>query len=108
LGVESVDDEPVAWRVQQQWVIESAREHWWGTVTSEPGSGGDILKTRSIATPEKDHFLITGDKHFGSGSGQADFMITTAKVKGSELPELFFFAKQGWTLGWVNWMQDDS
>jgi alkylation response protein AidB-like acyl-CoA dehydrogenase len=91
LGVESVDDEPVAWRVQRQWVKESAREHWWGTVTSEPGSGGDILKTRSIATPEKDHFLITGDKHFGSGSGQADFMITMAKVKGSELPELFFF-----------------
>jgi alkylation response protein AidB-like acyl-CoA dehydrogenase len=90
LGVESVDDEPDAWRAQRQWVIESARDHWWGTVTSEPGSGGDILKTRSIATPEKDHFLITGDKHFASGSGQADFMITTAKVEGSELPELFF------------------
>jgi alkylation response protein AidB-like acyl-CoA dehydrogenase len=90
LGVESVDDEPDAWSAQRQWVIESARDHWWGTVTSEPGSGGDILKTRSIATPEKDHFLITGDKHFGSGSGQADFMITTAKVEGSELPELFF------------------
>jgi alkylation response protein AidB-like acyl-CoA dehydrogenase len=90
LGVESVDDEPDAWRAQRQWVIESARDHWWGTVTSEPGSGGDILKTRSIATPEKDHFLITGDKHFGSGSGQADFMITTAMVEGSELPELFF------------------
>ena len=90
LGVESVDDEPDAWRAQRQWVIESARDHWWGTVTSEPGSGGDILKTRSIAIPEKDHFLITGDKHFGSGSGHADFMITTAKVEGSELPELFF------------------
>lgn len=90
LGVESVDDEPDAWRAQRQWVIESARDHWWGTVTSEPGSGGDILKTRSIATPEKDHFLITGDKHFASGAGQADFMITTAKVEGSELPELFF------------------
>ena len=90
LGVESVDDEPDAWSAQRQWVIESARDHWWGTVTSEPGSGGDILKTRSIATPEKDHFLITGDKHFGSGSGQADFMITTAKVEGSALPELFF------------------
>ncbi len=90
LGVESVDDEPKAWRIQRQWVIESARDYWWGTVTSEPGSGGDILKTRSIATPEKDHFLITGDKHFGSGSGHADFMITTARVEGSELPELFF------------------
>ncbi len=89
LGVESVDDEPDAWRAQRQWVIESAPDHWWGTVTSEPGSGGDILKTRSVARPEKDHFLITGDKHFGSGSGQADFMITTAKVEGSELPELF-------------------
>lgn len=89
LGVETVDDEPDAWRAQRQWVIESAHDHWWGTVTSEPGSGGDIMKTRSIATPEKDHFLITGDKHFGSGSGQADFMITTAKVEGSDLPELF-------------------
>ena len=90
LGVEFVDDEPDAWRAQRQWVIESAKDHWWGTVTSEPGSGGDILKTRSIAIPEKDHFLITGDKHFGSGSGQADFMITTARIEGSELPELFF------------------
>ena len=89
LGVESVDDEPEAWWAQRQWVAESARDHWWGTVTSEPGSGGDILKTRSVAIPEEDHFLITGDKHFGSGSGQADYMITTAKVEGSELPELF-------------------
>ncbi|MDA9679972.1 hypothetical protein N9U06_00755 [Gammaproteobacteria bacterium] len=94
LGVESVDEEPVAWRVQRQLVIESAREHWWGTVTSEPDSGGDILKTRSIATPEKNHFLITGDKHFGSGSGQADFMITTAKVR-SQSHRNSFFAKQG-------------
>lgn len=90
LGVESVDDEAEAWGAQRQWVIESAHDHWWGTVTSEPGSGGDIMKTRSMAVPEKDHFLVTGDKHFGSGSGQADFMITTAKVEGSDLPELFF------------------
>ena len=70
LGVESVDDEPVAWRVQRQWVIESAREHWWGTVTSEPGSGGDILKTRSIATPEKTISLLPAINILGPGLGK--------------------------------------
>ncbi len=91
LGVEAVEDAPEDWQRQRQWVIDSAREHWWGTITSEPGSGGDILKTRSIAAPTTDeHYLLTGHKHFGSGSGIADYMMTTAKVTGSDLPELFF------------------
>ncbi len=90
LSVEDVSDHPEAWQTQRQWVIDSAHENWWGTVTSEPGSGGDILLTKSVATPEGDHYLLSGDKHFGSGSGHADYMITTARVEGSELPELFF------------------
>jgi alkylation response protein AidB-like acyl-CoA dehydrogenase len=90
LGVPVVDDAPGAWAQQRQWVIESARTAWWGTVTSEPGSGGDILRTKSVAKPHADQYLLSGDKHFGSGSGHADYMITTARVAGSELPELFF------------------
>ncbi len=90
LGVESVDDEPEAWSSQRQWVIDSAKDHWWGTVTSEPGSGGDIMKTKTLAEPVDGGYLLTGDKHFGSGSGHADYMVTTARLDGSELPDLFF------------------
>ena len=56
---------------------QRARRVQWGTITSEPGSGGDILRTRSIATRDDDGdrslpgaaYRVTGDKHFGSGSG---------------------------------------
>ena len=48
----------------------------WGTITSEPGSGGDIARTRAIAdrptaiaVPAGRTYAVTGDKHFGSGSG---------------------------------------
>jgi alkylation response protein AidB-like acyl-CoA dehydrogenase len=91
LGVEAVDDAPDAWKEQRQMLIELGRTNWWGTVTSEPGSGGDILKTRTSAVPgEEGEYLITGEKHFGSGSGHADFMITTGRVTGAEVPDLFY------------------
>jgi len=90
LGVEEVDDAPEAWREQRQWVIDTARDNWWGTVTSEPGSGGDIMKTKGVAEPVDGGYALTGDKHFGSGSGHADYMVTTARTAGSELPELFY------------------
>ncbi len=48
----------------------------WGTITSEPGSGGDILRTRAVAKPDdRPHplpgqtYTISGVKHFGSGLG---------------------------------------
>ncbi len=90
LGVEEVTDSPEAWLEQRQWVIESAKTSWWGTVTSEPGSGGDIMKTKSVAEPVDGGYVLSGDKHFGSGSGHADYMVTTGRVEGSELPELFY------------------
>ena len=68
----------------------------WGTITSEPGSGGDIGRTRSTATPAiADSFIVgrsyvvTGDKHFGSGSGIAHRMITTAVPEGEDAPTIF-------------------
>ena len=73
LGCEQVNDAPQAWLAQRRSVIELARNHWWGTVTSEPGSGGDMLKTKTAAKKSADgidtSYTISGNKHFGSGSG---------------------------------------
>jgi alkylation response protein AidB-like acyl-CoA dehydrogenase len=85
------------WEAQRRAVFESAAAgEQWGTITSEPGSGGDIAKTRSIAAPtDAQPFLpgraygVTGDKHFGSGSGLTDRMMTTALPEGSDEPTIF-------------------
>ena len=60
-----------AWKDQREFCFQSAKNGaLWGTLTSEPGSGGDILKTRTRAEPDgRGGALLTGDKHFGSGSG---------------------------------------
>lgn len=80
------------WRSQQAFCFDSAKEgHWWGTITSEPGSGGDIMKTRTRAEPDgAGGALLTGDKHFGSGSGMSSYMITTAKPDGASAPTMYF------------------
>ncbi|MEQ9449392.1 MAG: acyl-CoA dehydrogenase family protein [Rhodospirillaceae bacterium] len=82
-----------AWQEQRNWCFDTARQgHFWGTVTSEPGSGGDIMKTRTLAEPagEPGLFQLTGDKHFGSGSGISSYMITTAKAEQDSEPAMFF------------------
>jgi alkylation response protein AidB-like acyl-CoA dehydrogenase len=88
-----------AWDDQRAAVLASALAgERWGTVTSEPGSGGDILRTRTVAEPAGgDHatipgrcYRLTGDKHFGSGYGLCDHMFTTARVEGEEGPAAFF------------------
>jgi alkylation response protein AidB-like acyl-CoA dehydrogenase len=85
------------WEEQRRAVFESALAgEQWGTITSEPGSGGDMARTRSIATSvDVDPFLpgrsfaVTGDKHFGSGLGIVDRMITTAIPEGESDPTIF-------------------
>ena len=82
-----------AWQEQREWCFETARQgHFWGTITSEPGSGGDIMKTRTLAEPadEPGLFRLTGEKHFGSGSGISSYMITTAKAEQDAGPTMFF------------------
>lgn len=86
-----------AWEAQRREVFESAASgEQWGTITSEPGSGGDIGRTRATAAPTDDRafisgssYVVTGDKHFGSGSGIVDRMITTAVPDGEEAPTVF-------------------
>jgi alkylation response protein AidB-like acyl-CoA dehydrogenase len=93
------DDGQPAWSEQRRAVLASATEgRQWGTITSEPGSGGDILRTRTAAEPaDEQHpdlpggtYHLTGDKHFGSGFGVCDYMLTTARVDGEEGPAAFF------------------
>lgn len=89
-----------AWAQQRAAVARSAAAGaQWGTVTSEPGSGGDVARTRATAEPLTDdddidipgaRYAISGDKHFGSGTGICSFMFTTAIPAGEERPAAFF------------------
>jgi len=65
---------------------------WWGTIISEPGSGGDVTQTRSEAEPYNPplEYRISGLKHFGSGSGMTSFMTTQAVPAGETAPDLFY------------------
>ncbi len=75
----------------------AAEGRQWGTITSEPGSGGDIAKTKAVAVADPDldpllegaPYRVTGAKHFGSGSGIADRMMTTAVAEGEDKPTIF-------------------
>lgn len=91
------------WEEQRRAVFASAVDgEQWGTITSEPGSGGDIARTRAVArVADGDRFLpgrtyeVTGDKHFGSGSGVTDRMMTTAVAEGESEPTIFVLDVRG-------------
>ena len=90
------------WAEQRSEVFRSALDgHFWGTITSEPGSGGDIFQTKAVAEPIDDstgRFRLTGAKHFGSGSEVVSYMVTIAKPQGEELPVGFYLdlRRQPW------------
>ena len=45
--------EPNAWREQRDRVLTAAKAgHWFGTISSEPGGGGDLMATRATAKKE--------------------------------------------------------
>ncbi|MCZ6795022.1 MAG: hypothetical protein O7J95_15575 [Planctomycetota bacterium] len=90
------DGEP--WRSQRHDVFESVRRgEWWGTITSEPGSGGDVHRTRATAGRGSAplDYRLSGRKHFGSGSGVTSFMVTTAVPEGESEPDWFFVDLRG-------------
>jgi alkylation response protein AidB-like acyl-CoA dehydrogenase len=68
----------------------AAAGDWWGTITSEPGSAGDITRSRAVAVPDGDGWSISGAKHFGSGLGAMTWMVTTARPEGEESADWFF------------------
>ena len=82
-----------AWATQRTHVAETARAGaQWGTIISEPGTGGDVAKTKTIARPASGDsaYTVTGQKHFGSGLGVTAYMITSARVEGADEPDLFY------------------
>src|SRR5207245_4507890 len=82
-----------AWEMQRGAISQSVLDGgWWGTITSEPGSGGDIAKTKAVASPGPswNEYRLNGQKHFGSGSGITSYMITTAVPEGEAEPDLFY------------------
>ena len=82
------------WQQQRKEVFSTVTDGaWWGTIVSEPGSGGDTGLTRAACIPENDGMLeyrLSGQKHFGSGSGLTSFMTTRAVPAGETVPDLFF------------------
>ena len=92
------DDSRPAWTEQRNAVFASAVDGaQWGTITSEPGSGGDMLATVTQAHADGlvdgplpgRGYRVSGDKHFGSGSGMTSFMITTAVPSDEGAPTIF-------------------
>jgi alkylation response protein AidB-like acyl-CoA dehydrogenase len=83
--------DPDAWREQRSRVLTAAKAgHWFGTISSEPGGGGDLMATRATAALGGDGaWRMTGDKQMGSGSGVTSFMMTVAVPKGEETPDVF-------------------
>ena len=82
------------WTKQRREVFKTVLDGgWWGTIISEPGSGGDTSLSRSQCVPEAPGSLkyrMTGEKHFGSGSGLTSFMTTRAIPQGDTIPDLFY------------------
>ncbi len=99
----STDPAQPRWEEQRRAVFASAvAGEQWGTITSEPGSGGDINRTKATATPVDaapflvgDAYAVSGDKHFGSGMGITDRMITTALPDGDTEPTVFVLDVRG-------------
>lgn len=93
----SPDPSQPDWEEQRRAVFAGAvAGEQWGTITSEPGSGGDIGRTRAVAVPADAEgplpggsYSVTGDKHFGSGFGVTDRMMTTAIPAGESEPTIF-------------------
>jgi alkylation response protein AidB-like acyl-CoA dehydrogenase len=92
------DPDQPEWEEQRAAVFAvAARGSQWGTITSEPGSGGDIMRTKTRAVADDavnpdlpgGCYRLTGDKHFGSGFGISDFMFTTAVAEGEDAPSAF-------------------
>ena len=91
-----VAPEPYAeiWTKQRQEVFQTVLDGgWWGTIISEPGSGGDTSLSKSQCVPEAPgslEYRMSGQKHFGSGSGLTSFMTTFAIPEGDTEPDLFY------------------
>lgn len=79
------------WSAQREFIFDAVLEgHWFGTVASEPGAGGDLLATRCTAKHlGADRYALSGAKFMASGSGITSFMLTVARPEGEPEPDIF-------------------
>lgn len=62
-----------AWDKQRVEVFHTVLAgHWWGTITSEPGSGGDIAKTKTAARHDRGRLRAFGPKTLRQRLGHVD------------------------------------
>ncbi|SVD91829.1 uncharacterized protein METZ01_LOCUS444683, partial [marine metagenome] len=81
-----------AWDEQRRWAFQTVSDgHFWGTIMSEPGSGGDNTQSNSTAKLASNdvHYLLSGQKHFGSGTGITSYMVTHAIPDDEVTPDTF-------------------
>ena len=98
-----------AWRRQREAIFDTVEAGaWWGTITSEPGSGGDVTRSRSTArradgtaadggrgSAGEATWRLSGQKHFGSGTGVTSYMLTTAVPESDDEPDWFYVPMAG-------------
>ncbi|MCC7371675.1 MAG: hypothetical protein IT306_24875 [Chloroflexi bacterium] len=98
LASTSIADGDEEWQAQRSWIFQTVKDgDLWGTITSEPGSGGDPGKTKAVAVRDDGPtgWRLTGVKHFGSGMGIMSYMVTTAIPEGETAPATFFLRMKG-------------
>jgi alkylation response protein AidB-like acyl-CoA dehydrogenase len=83
-----------AWDEQRRSIFRNVcAGAWSGTIASEPGTSGDIARTKATARrgPSDGAYLLTGQKSMGSGSGITSYMIIVAVPEGETDPDMFIF-----------------
>jgi alkylation response protein AidB-like acyl-CoA dehydrogenase len=91
-GQDAPQPDAQQWGEQLEQVITHVSSgKWFGTIASEPGANGDLLASRAVArhVGPDNHWLMSGDKFMGSGSGVTSFMLTVAKPDGADVPDVF-------------------
>ncbi len=88
---------PKTWHEQRDMVFAQVKAgHWFGTVASEPGIGGDLMSSKASAKIDGEgKWRMSGDKFMGSGSGMTSYMMTVAVPEGEARPDIYLLETQG-------------
>jgi alkylation response protein AidB-like acyl-CoA dehydrogenase len=88
----AVDESVPGWLEQRRWIYQTVLDGGqWGTIVSEPGSGGNsALSKAELSVDANGRDVLSGRKHFGSGSGVTSYMITNAITQAGSPPAALF------------------
>jgi alkylation response protein AidB-like acyl-CoA dehydrogenase len=87
-----------AWVAQRSEIFQTVREGaWWGTITSEPGSGGDMAKTKATARPAGSDGPLSDHRPEAVGERFRDNLLYDhdGSPEGETTPDLFFLDMRG-------------